>query len=196
MNNLKNFFTSYVGDILSVVQEYDQKKLEKIYSEIEEVILSNKKIFVCGNGGSAATANHFICDYLKLIKTNTNLKPRIISLSNNIETITAISNDIDFSEIFVHQAESLYEKGDIFILLSVSGNSKNVVKLASWCKRKKIKCINLVGFNGGKLKKLSKLTLVSNINNYGKVEDCNHIFMHAVMQFLINKHKTKKKIRI
>lgn len=196
MNNLKNFFTNYVGDILSVVKEYDHKKLDNIYFEIEKVILRKKKIFVCGNGGSAATANHFICDYLKLIKTNTNLKPKIISLSNNIETITAISNDIDYSEIFVHQAESLYEKGDLFILLSVSGNSKNVVKLASWCKRNKIKCINLVGFDGGKLKKLSKLTLVSNVNNYGKAEDCNHIFMHALMQFLIDKHKTKKKIRI
>lgn len=196
MKNLKNFFTSYVSDILSVVKEYDHKKLDKIYSEIEKVILRKKKIFVCGNGGSAATANHFICDYLKLIKTNTNLKPKIISLSNNIETITAISNDIDYSEIFVHQAESLYEKGDLFILLSVSGNSKNVVKLANWCKSKKIKCINLVGFDGGKLKKLSKLTLVSNVNNYGKAEDCNHIFMHALMQFLINKYTTKKKIRI
>ncbi len=196
MKNLKNFFTSYVSDILSVVKEYDHKKLDKIYSEIEKVILRKKKIFVCGNGGSAATANHFICDYLKLIKTNTNLKPKIISLSNNIETITAISNDIDYSEIFVHQAESLYEKGDLFILLSVSGNSKNVVKLANWCKSKKIKCINLVGFYGGKLKKLSKLTLVSNVNNYGKAEDCNHIFMHALMQFLINKYTTKKKIRI
>ena len=193
MKNLKNFFTSYVSDILSVVKEYDHKKLDKIYSEIEKVILRKKKIFVCGNGGSAATANHFICDYLKLIKTNTNLKPKIISLSNNIETITAISNDIDYSEIFVHQAESLYEKGDLFILLSVSGNSKNVVKLANWCKSKKIKCINLVGFDGGKLKKLSKLTLVSNVNNYGKAEDCNHIFMHALMQFLIQKYTTKKR---
>ena len=110
MKNLKNFFTSYVSDILSVVKEYDHKKLDKIYSEIEKVILRKKKIFVCGNGGSAATANHFICDYLKLIKTNTNLKPKIISLSNNIETITAISNDIDYSEIFVHQVESYMKK--------------------------------------------------------------------------------------
>tara|TARA_A100001011_G_scaffold94363_1_gene99267 strand:+ start:4373 stop:4963 length:591 start_codon:yes stop_codon:yes gene_type:complete len=196
MKNIKNFFTSYVEDILSVVKEYDQKKLNNIYSEIEKVILKKKKIFVCGNGGSAATANHFICDYLKLIKTNTKLKPKIISLSNNIETITAISNDIDYSEIFVHQAESLFERGDLFILLSVSGNSKNVVKLATWCKKKKIKCINLVGFDGGKLKKLSKLTLISNVYNYGKAEDCNHIFMHSLMQFLINKHKIRKKIRI
>lgn len=196
MNNIKNFFTGYVNDIFTVVKDYDNKKLKTIYGEIEKAILKNKKIFVCGNGGSAATANHFICDYLKLIKTNTKFKPKILSLSNNIETITAISNDIDYSEIFVHQAESLYEKGDLFIILSVSGNSKNVVKLARWCKKKKLKCINLVGFDGGKLRKLSNLTLVSQINNYGKAEDCNHIFMHALMQFFIIKYQSKKKIRI
>lgn len=196
MLNIKNFFTNYVHDLLAVVQDYDKAKLHKIYNEIEKTIFKKKKIFVCGNGGSAATANHFICDYLKLIKTNTKFKPKIISLSNNIETITAISNDISFSEIFIHQAESLFEKGDIFIILSVSGNSENVVRLAKWCKKKKLKCINLVGFNGGKLKKLSPLTLISRVDNYGKAEDCNHIFMHALMQFFIHKHKSKKKIRI
>jgi len=196
MNNIKNFFTEYTEDLLKIVNQYEDKKLNSIFIEIEKAIIKKKKIFVCGNGGSAATANHFICDYLKLIKTNTNLKPKIISLSNNVETITAISNDIDFSEIFVHQAESLYEKGDIFIILSVSGSSKNVLKLAIWCNKKKIKFVNLVGFNGGKLKKLSPLTLISKIKNYGKAEDCNHIFMHALMQYLIIKHKNKKKLRI
>ncbi len=196
MLNIKNFFTNYVHDLLAVVQDYDKAKLHKIYNEIEKAIFKKKKIFVCGNGGSAATANHFICDYLKLIKTNTKFKPKIISLSNNIETITAISNDISFNEIFIHQAESLFEKGDIFIILSVSGNSENVVRLAKWCKKKNLKCINLVGFNGGKLKNLSPLTLISRVDNYGKAEDCNHIFMHALMQFFIHKHKSKKKIRI
>ena len=95
----------------------------------------------------------------------------------------------------MHQAESLFEKGDIFIVLSVSGNSENVVRLAKWCKKKDLKCINLVGFNGGKLKSLSPLTLISKVNNYGKAEDCNHIFMNALMQFFIHKHKSKKKIR-
>ena len=196
MKNIKNFFTEYTEDLLKIVNQYEDKKLNSIFNEIEKAIIKKKKIFVCGNGGSAATANHFICDYLKLIKTNTNLKPKIISLSNNIETITAISNDMSFSEIFVHQAESLFEKGDIFIVLSVSGNSENVVRLGKWCKKKDLKCINLVGFNGGKLKSLSPLTLISKVNNYGKAEDCNHIFMHALMQFFIHKHKSKKKIRI
>ncbi len=196
MKNIKKFILNYSNDISKAIHAYNEKILNKIYFEIEKTIKKNKKIFVCGNGGSAATANHFICDYLKLIKTNTNFKPKIISLSNNIETITAISNDINFEEIFVHQAESLYEKEDLFILLSVSGNSKNIIKLANWCKKKKIKFINFVGFNGGRLKKLSPLTLVSKIDNYGKVEDCNHILMHALMQYLIIKYKKNKKIRI
>ena len=117
MKNIKNFILNYSNNISKAINAYNEKTLDKLYFEIEKTIKKKKKIFVCGNGGSAATANHFICDYLKLIKTNTNFKPKIISLSNNIETITAISNDINFNEIFVHQAESLHEKGDLFILL-------------------------------------------------------------------------------
>ena len=86
----------------------------------EKKILSNSNIFVCGNGGSAAIANHYICDFLKGLRTGTNLKPKFFSLSSNIETISAIANDISYSEIFRYQLESLSKSNDLVIFVSSS----------------------------------------------------------------------------
>ena len=132
----------------------DIKKFSLIVKLLENTFKKKKQIFVCGNGGSAAIANHYICDYLKLLRYNTKFKPKTISLVNNIETLTAISNDYDYSEVFKYQAESLAEKGDIFIIVSSSGNSENVVKLARWAKIKNCKVISFTGFKGGRLKKI------------------------------------------
>ena len=80
--------------------------LDKATKLIEKTILNKKTIFVCGNGGSSAIANHYVCDYIKSLSTNTNLKPRLISLNNNSELISAISNDISYDKIFSYQLKS------------------------------------------------------------------------------------------
>ena len=87
---------------------------------------SKNNIFVCGNGGSAAISNHFLCDHLKGISTNTNLLPKIISLSANIEVITAVANDIEYGDIFAFQLSRLAKPKDCLITISSSGNSKNI----------------------------------------------------------------------
>ena len=110
--------------------------------------------------------------------------------------LTAISNDHHYSEIFKYQAESLADKGDIFIIISSSGNSDNVIKLAKWAKRKKNKVISFTGFNGGKLKNLSYLNININQKNYGRVEDSHHILMHLIMHFIVLKNKKTKKLRL
>ncbi len=201
MNNtnkldLKKFYHEYTDSLKNSLDKVDLKKLSNIANILIKQFKNKKKIFVCGNGGSAAIANHYICDYLKLIRYNTKFKPKILSLSDNVETLTAISNDHHYSEIFKYQAESLADKGDIFIIISSSGNSDNVIKLAKWAKRKKNKVISFTGFNGGKLKHLSYLNININQNNYGRVEDSHHILMHLIMHFIVLKNKKTKKLRL
>jgi len=193
---IKDFYKYYINSLNKSLNEVDLSKLNKIVDILVRQIQSKKKIFVCGNGGSAAIAKHYICDYLKLLRFNTNLKPKIISLVDNIETITAISNDIDFSEIFKYQAESLCEKGDIIIIISSSGNSKNVVKLSKWAKSKKIKTISFTGFNGGLVRKLSSINININEKNYGRIEDSHHIIMHIMMHIMSKKFKKKQVLRL
>ncbi len=193
---LKKFYNYYTNSLKNSLDSVDLNKIFSIVDLLKTQFRKKKKIFVCGNGGSAAIANHYICDYLKLLRFNTNFKPKIVSLSDNVETLTAISNDHDYSEIFKYQAESLAERGDIFIIISSSGNSENISKLAKWAKNKKFKIISFTGFNGGKLKKLSNININIQENNYGRIEDSHHILMHLIMHYIILTSKHIKKLRL
>jgi phosphoheptose isomerase len=194
--NLNNFYQSYINSLKHSLDKVDMKKLSLIVDIFITTFKKKKQIFVCGNGGSAAISNHYICDYLKLLRFNTNFKPKILSLVNNVETLTAISNDHDYSEIFKYQAESLADKGDIFIIISSSGNSENVVKLAKWANINNNKVISFTGFKGGRLKKLSHININIEENNYGRVEDSHHILMHLIMHYIILNSKHIKKPRL
>ena len=85
-------------------------------------------VFSCGNGGSAAIANHLQCDHLKGVRTGTDLTPRVVSLSSNIELITAISNDIGYEDVFTYQLQSQSQPGDVLIAISSSGRSPNIAR--------------------------------------------------------------------
>ena len=193
-SNIKSFFEDYLIQ-LDGLKLVNFLSLEKACKIIEKTIITKKKIFVCGNGGSAAIANHYLCDYLKLLRTKTSLKPIVHSLSTSIEMITAISNDISYNDVFKYQAECLATKGDIFLIVSSSGNSENVVRLAKYAKRKGLKVISFTGFTGGKLRKNSDINIHVNVSNYGLAEDSHHILMHIIMQYLRQKYLTSSLLK-
>jgi len=189
MRNIKNFFKQYAAALNKSILELDVEKLDDAAREIIKTIKKKNTIYVCGNGGSAAIANHYICDFLKFFRQRTKLKPKFVSLSNNLETITAISNDIDYKYIFSYQAESLCEKNDLIIIISSSGNSKNVIELLKFAKKNKIKTIGFSGFRGGELKKNCDISIHVKANNYGISEDSHHILMHVILQYLIKEEE-------
>ena len=182
---IQKFLESYLATLIKSIKISDLKSIEMASFKILETIKKKRTIFVCGNGGSAAISNHYICDYLKFLRQNSNFKPRIISLSNNIETITAISNDINYDQIFKYQAESLFEKNDLLIAISSSGNSNNIREVVKFSKKKEVKVIGFSGFDGGFLKKNSDISIHIPANNYGIAEDSHHILMHIILQYLI-----------
>jgi D-sedoheptulose 7-phosphate isomerase len=186
-----NFLNNYIFKLSESIKNTDIKAIEKATTKIYQTIKQKKTIYVCGNGGSAAISNHYICDYLKFLRQHSNLKPKIISLSSNIETITAISNDFDYSQVFKYQAESLFEKNDLLIVISSSGNSDNVKEVVKYSKKKGVKVIGFSGFDGGFLKKHSDISVHIDANNYGIAEDSHHILMHIILQFLIMQYKKK-----
>ena len=191
MKKISIFLKNYLDQLSKKLLAVDNKNLNFAAEEILKTIKRKKTIFVCGNGGSAAIANHYICDFLKFFRQNTNLKPRIISLSNNIETITAISNDLNYRYIFSYQAESLCNKDDLILIISSSGNSKNIIEMLKFAKKSKIKTIGFSGFSGGYLKRNSDISVHINADNYGISEDGHHILMHVILQYLIEILKKK-----
>ena len=197
MNKTKkfeSFFDNYINTLKFKLSELPKKNILTAANLIEKTIKSKNYIYVCGNGGSAAIANHYVCDYFKQLSKYTNLKAKIKSLNSDPYLISAISNDISYDDIFLIQAERLFNKGDVLILISSSGNSKNIKKVLKFCKNKRIKTIGFSNFDGGYLHKNTDISINSRIDNYGIGEDINHILMHLLMQFVAHKNiKSKKK---
>ena len=191
---IKNFFENYLNNILKTSQKINFQNLQRASELITKTIKKKKFIYVCGNGGSAAIADHYVCDFFKQLSKYTKLKAKIKSFNSDQYLISAISNDISYDQIFKLQAERYCSNGDIIILISSSGSSKNIVNLLKYCKKNNIKTIGFSNFNGGFLKKNCTLSIHSKINNYGIGEDINHILMHMMMQYIaINNLKNNKK---
>ena len=192
MTDLNLFFKKYTNDLNNSITNINLKNLSRASKLLIDVIKKGNTIYVCGNGGSAAIANHYVCDFLKYFRQRSNFIPKIVSLSNSIETITAIANDIDYKYIFKYQLESLYKKGDILLIISSSGNSENIKEVLKFANKKKIKTIGFSGFKGGYLNKNSSISLHVKAMNYGISEDSHHVLMHIILQYLIEAAKNKK----
>ena len=191
MSDLSLFFKNYTSNLNKAILNLDMSQLKIASNTLKTAIKKGNTIYVCGNGGSAAIANHYVCDFLKYFRQRSKYKPKIISLSNSIETMSAIANDIDYKYVFKYQLESLYKKGDILLIISSSGNSKNVKEVVNFANKKNIKTIGFSGFTGGFLNKKAKVSLHINAKNYGLSEDSHHVLMHILLQYLIEDIKKK-----
>ncbi len=195
-SSLKKFFNDYRKKIELKLMEVNVSKIEEAAKIIEKKIKKKNNIFVCGNGGSSAIANHYVTDFVKMVRSKTNLKPKLLSLNANNGLISAISNDIKYDDIFTYQAESYCQKNDLIIIISSSGNSKNIINLVKFAKKNKIKTIGFCGFKGGYLNKNSDVNIHIAANNYGVVEDIHHILMHSIAQYIRQKNIRSKINRI
>jgi phosphoheptose isomerase len=159
-----------------------------------EAYAGGKRVFSCGNGGSAAIANHLQCDHTKNVRAATDLAPRVQSLCANVELLTAIANDIAYDNIFAYQLQSLSEPGDVLIAVTSSGRSPNIVGALAWARDNGLRTIALTGFSGGDARNLADVTIHVEAANYGIVEDLHQAIMHALAQFARQSRMTTEAI--
>ena len=153
------------------------KSISKVINLIYSTIKNGKKVFICGNGGSAADAQHLSAEFLVRLRPGINRKPYpLISLALDTSTLTACGNDYNFKYIFSRNLEALGDEKDTLICISTSGNSPNILEVLKKSKRKKINSISLLGFNGGKAKKISDFSIVVKNRNVARIQEC-HIFL-------------------
>lgn len=159
-----------------------QKDLEKIINILVDCINNKKKIFICGNGGSAAESEHLSAEFIVRLKPLNNRKPLpIFSLSQNSSVLTACGNDYGFKYIFSRTLDAIGSRGDVLISLSTSGNSKNILSAINLAKKKKIKTISFLGFNGGKAKNVSDFFLIVESANVAIIQECHLFLGHYVL---------------
>ena len=194
----EEFFKNYFFIFSSLINNVDLKKLIQISNFIEKCIKSKKKIFVAGNGGSAAVSNHFLCDFNKGIKISSKNKlvPQVFSLTNSVELITAISNDIKYENIFEFQLENYGSKGDVIFVFSCSGKSKNILNIIKKANLMKIDVIYITGFLKKKINYKLKFHYNLDCENYGITEDMFSTFMHLISQWIRFKYSNYNKNKI
>jgi phosphoheptose isomerase len=162
----------------------DPAAMERAGSLLVDAYARGARMFSCGNGGSAAIANHMQCDHLKGIRTGTDLAPQVLSLSTNVEVLTAIANDIGYHEIFVYQLQSQARPGDVLIAVSSSGRSRNIVDALTWARDNGLRTIAITGFEGGAARTVADVAIHVDCTNYGVVEDLHQAVMHALAQYV------------
>ncbi len=184
VDSVEDYLDAYAGFLRQGLESIDRGALKNVWRELAEVYRLRRTVWVCGNGGSAAISDHFSCDHLKGVSTNTALRPRVLSLSSNAALLTAIGNDLSFDRIFEYQLASLAQSGDVLIAVSSSGNSPNIIRAVTVAKSLGLRTIGFVGFDGGELSKIADHALHVKIANYGVVEDVHQSLMHVLAQFI------------
>ncbi len=194
-DEIGSYATTYFSRYSSAAASVDLEKLRQAGDILKDIYTAGGFVYSCGNGGSAAIANHLVCDHSKLVRTDTELNSRIVSLSSTVEIITAIGNDISFEEIYAYQLSVLGKPGDALVTISSSGNSENIVRAAQWAKNNGLLVISMTGFSGGRSAEIADVNLHVQEENYGVVEDVHQSLMHILAQYIRHDHMDTELVR-
>lgn len=176
------FFDHYTEELKNTLDAIDRNDVEKLLEMLEEARENGKHVFVLGNGGSAAAASHWVCDFGKGINIEDSKRIKIFAPSDNSSIFSAYGNDNAYDQTMVEQLKNFLQPDDLVISLSVSGNSGNLVESHKYAKEAGAKTISIIGDYNGKLKDLSDFTILIHSKNYGVVEDIHIILEHAISQ--------------
>ena len=155
---------------------------------ISKSLIENKTIFWCGNGGSASDSMHLSAELIGRFKRNR--RPlRSISLAGDSASLTCISNDFGYLNVFSRQIEGLGNKGDVLVAISTSGKSRNILKAINQAKKNKLKVISLLGRNGGMCKGKSDLDLIIKSNSTARIQEMHISIGHIICDLVEKKMK-------
>jgi D-sedoheptulose 7-phosphate isomerase len=187
---VKKFAKKYINKLISTLKETDVESIVAIVEALDNV---KGRVYIIGNGGSAATASHMVNDLGVGLKRREIKSLDVESLSDNTPVCSALANDIGYDNIFYMQLKDKITKDDILIAISCSGNSKNIIKAVKYAKKQGTTIIGLTGFDGGKLMKKSDINfhVPSASNAYGLVEDMHMILDHIIYSYYIETSKNK-----
>lgn len=179
---MKEFLEGYRRELFPAIEAIDPAEFQKVVDLLAQTYRADRQVFIMGNGGSAGTANHFVCDFGKNAVQNPDKRRfRILSLSDNVEKITAFGNDVEFSEIFRQQLINLLNPGDLVIAVSASGNSPDLVKACEYARERGARQVALAGFDGGRIKDFADARLIVPLTSYEQIEDVHMVLCHMIV---------------
>jgi D-sedoheptulose 7-phosphate isomerase len=174
------FAARYRDQLVSTLAGLDLSKVAQAIEWFDRARAEERGIFVAGNGGSQATAAHFVCDMVKGASFGKNARFRILALNESMPTVTAYSNDVGYHDAVVEQLKNFARPGDLYVAISGSGNSPNVIRGMEYAHSIGCRTLALTGRDGGKLGALAELNLNVAEPHMGRIEDAHHIILHMI----------------
>ena len=184
MQTFDDFATSYYARFAEALLGFDKGPLADVLAVFDGVIERGGTVWVAGNGGSAAIADHTVCDCSKGTHVPGMAPFRTISLASNVPMLTALANDISYDAVFSEQLKYYMTDKDALLVVSSSGNSPNVVNACEYAKAQGVPTVAFVGFKGGKLAEVADVTVHIAVDNYGIVEDTHQSLIHMLTQYM------------
>lgn len=178
----------HIQDYLSLLQQTIDKLPKQLIADVIAVLqqarIQDNQVFIMGNGGSASTASHFVCDLAKNTRRKGLPHFRVIGLTDNMASFSAYANDEGYENVFSQQLTNLIKPGDVVIGISTSGNSKNVINAIVEAQRHNTTTIGFTGFDGGQLAQLVNINIHVQSNIIEHVEDIHLIMEHIIVKMI------------
>lgn len=184
MTDYRSEIGQYIKMEKKVLDSLPVEDINRVMNVLEQARMAKKRIFICGNGGSASTASHLECDFNKGISYDQELKYDIECLSDNVPMMMAIANDIGYEDIFAVPLKNKLKSGDVLIGISGSGNSENVIRAFQYANNIGAETVAFTGYNGGRLKGMAKYNIHVAIENMQITEDIHLVLNHMMMYIL------------
>ncbi|MGD0733182.1 MAG: SIS domain-containing protein [Terracidiphilus sp.] len=175
-----SYCADYQAQLLQIIRNIDLPQVDSAISWFQQARDEGRQIFVCGNGGSASTASHFVTDMVKGASYGRHRRFRIHALTDSLSTITAYANDVSYDCVFAEQLKNHAASGDLLLCISGSGNSPNVLAAAEYARLAGCRIIALTGRDGGKLAPMADLHIGVAHPHMGRIEDLHLIVCHMI----------------
>jgi D-sedoheptulose 7-phosphate isomerase len=182
VKDVRDYYQSVSEALLKISRE----PVEQVIATFKQARAEQRRIFIFGNGGSAANASHFVVDVIKSTVRPDQPRYKIICLNDNMPTVTAYSNDVSYDVIFSEPLAALAEPGDVAIAVSGSGNSPNVLRAMDTAKEMGLVRIGLTGYAGGRLKDRCDVCVIVPSDSMQVIEDAHLVILHSVFLALLD----------
>jgi len=170
-------WTSIINEHLDIIKSLDSGKIMTAAVVLLKALANNHKVFICGNGGSAADAQHFAAELIGRFESERRSIPAI-ALTTDTSIITSIANDYGYEQIFSRQLDGLANPNDILIGISTSGNSRNIINAVDFAKNNAIYTIGLLGSNGGSLSNIVDTSIIVNSYHTARIQEAHILILH------------------
>jgi D-sedoheptulose 7-phosphate isomerase len=183
---IKQWLSDYVQAQKTAHDSIPLDAVAQLIDELKTALKEGRRIFVFGNGGSAANASHFATDLGKGASDKVGKRFQVLSLNDNVSWMTALANDYAYEDVYVGQLQNYAQPGDVALGISVSGNSPNCVKALEWARKHGLRTVAFVGGKRGRMAEVAERVLAINDTHYGRVEDAQmgicHMLCYAFME--------------